>query len=58
MAIEMTNTILGTNGRPATAGEADVLPYPSRREMLLRDRFHDRMIDVHQRRLSQRQIQV
>jgi len=45
-------------GSSSTAGEADVLPYPSRLEMLLRDRFHDRMIDVHQRRLSQRRIQV
>jgi acyl-CoA thioesterase I len=45
-------------GSSSTAGEADVLPYPSRLEMLLRDRVHDRMIDVHQRRLSQRQIQV
>jgi len=33
-------------GSSSTAGEADVLPYPSRLEMLLRDRFHDRMIDV------------
>jgi acyl-CoA thioesterase I len=45
-------------GSSSTAGEADVLPYPSRLEMLLRDHVHDRMIDVHQRRLSQRQIQV
>ena len=33
-------------GSSSTAGEADVLPYPSRLEMLLRDRFRDRMIDV------------
>jgi hypothetical protein len=33
-------------GSSSTAGEADVLPYPSRLEMLLRDRVHDRMIDV------------
>jgi acyl-CoA thioesterase I len=33
-------------GSSSTAGEADVLPYPPRLEMLLRDRFHDRMIDV------------
>jgi acyl-CoA thioesterase-1 len=33
-------------GSSSTAGEAGVLPYPSRLEMLLRDRFHDRMIDV------------
>ena len=79
-------------GSSSTAGEADVLPYPPRLEILLRDHFHDRMIDVlnrgiggqeapcefvalrdrrccggacagdlagrHQRRLSQRRIQV
>jgi hypothetical protein len=33
-------------GSSSTAGEAEVLPYPPRLEMLLRDRFHDRMIDV------------
>jgi len=33
-------------GSSSTAGEVDVLPYPPRLEMLLRDRFHDRMIDV------------
>jgi hypothetical protein len=33
-------------GSSSTAGEADVLPYPSRLDMLLRDRFRDRMIDV------------
>jgi acyl-CoA thioesterase I len=33
-------------GSSSTAGEADVLPYPARLEMLLRDHFHDRMIDV------------
>jgi acyl-CoA thioesterase-1 len=33
-------------GSSSTAGEIDVLPYPPRLEMLLRDRFHDRMIDV------------
>jgi len=36
-------------GSSSTAGEADVLPYPSRLEMLLRDRVHDRMIDVRNR---------
>jgi len=33
-------------GSSSTAGEADIVPYPSRLEMLLRERFHDRMIDV------------
>ncbi|MFL6792016.1 MAG: hypothetical protein ACJ8EE_12695 [Bradyrhizobium sp.] len=33
-------------GSSSTAGEADIAPYPSRLEMLLRERFHDRMIDV------------
>jgi hypothetical protein len=33
-------------GSSSTAGEADIVPYPSRLEMLLRGRFHDRMIDV------------
>lgn len=39
-------------GSSSTAGEGDVVPYPSRLEMLLRDRFHHRMIDVLNRGLS------
>ena len=33
-------------GSSSTAGEGDVVPYPLRLQMLLRGRFHDRMIDV------------
>ena len=33
-------------GSSSTAGEGDVVPYPSRLELLLRGGFHDRMIDV------------
>jgi acyl-CoA thioesterase-1 len=33
-------------GSSSTAGEGDIVPYPLRLEMLLRWRFHDRMIDV------------
>ena len=33
-------------GSSSTAGEGDVVPYPLRLQMLLRARFHDRMIDV------------
>ena len=39
-------------GSSSTAGEGDVVPYPSRLEMLLRDRFHDRLIDVLNRGIS------
>jgi hypothetical protein len=33
-------------GSSSTAGEADIMPYPARLEMMLRDGFHHRMIDV------------
>jgi acyl-CoA thioesterase-1 len=33
-------------GSSSTAGEPGILPYPARLEMMLRDRFHHRMIDV------------
>jgi hypothetical protein len=33
-------------GSSSTAGEGDVVPYPSRLELALRNRFPDRMIDV------------
>lgn len=33
-------------GSSSTAGEADILPYPSRLQMALRKAFPDRMIDV------------
>jgi acyl-CoA thioesterase I len=33
-------------GSSSTAGEGDIVPYPSRLEMALRARFHGRMIDV------------
>jgi hypothetical protein len=33
-------------GSSSTAGEGDVIPYPPRLELLLRDGFHHRMIDV------------
>ncbi len=33
-------------GSSSTAGEGDVVPYPCRLELLLRNRFPDRMIDV------------
>ena len=39
-------------GSSSTAGEADIVPYPSRLEMLLRGRFHHRLIDVLNRGLS------
>jgi acyl-CoA thioesterase I len=39
-------------GSSSTAGEGDVMPYPPRLEMLLRDSFHHRMIDVLNRGLS------
>ena len=39
-------------GSSSTAGEADIVPYPSRLQMLLRERFHHRMIDVLNRGLS------
>lgn len=33
-------------GSSSTAGEPGIMPYPARLEMMLRDRFHHRMIDV------------
>jgi hypothetical protein len=39
-------------GSSSTAGEADIVPYPSRLEMLLRGRLHHRLIDVLNRGLS------
>jgi acyl-CoA thioesterase-1 len=33
-------------GSSSTAGEGDVVPYPLRLQILLREQFHDRMIDV------------
>ncbi len=39
-------------GSSSTAGEADIVPYPSRLEMLLRGRFHHRLIDVLNRGFS------
>ncbi len=33
-------------GSSSTAGEGDVVPYPARLEILLREHFHDRMIEV------------
>ena len=33
-------------GSSSTVGEGDVVPYPARLAMLLRDHFHDRAIDV------------
>ena len=39
-------------GSSSTAGEGDVVPYPSRLEMMLRDRFHHRLIDVLNRGIS------
>jgi acyl-CoA thioesterase-1 len=39
-------------GSSSTAGEADIVPYPSRLELLLRGGFHHRMIDVLNRGLS------
>lgn len=33
-------------GSSSTAGEGDIVPYPARLELLLRGKFHDRMIDV------------
>jgi hypothetical protein len=35
-----------TIGSSSTAGEGNIVPYPSRLEMALRSRFHGRMIDV------------
>ncbi|THD64939.1 MAG: SGNH/GDSL hydrolase family protein [Bradyrhizobium sp.] len=39
-------------GSSSTAGEGKILPYPGRLEMVLRSRFHDRMIDVVNRGVS------
>lgn len=39
-------------GSSSTAGEGDVVPYPARLEMLLRDSFHHRLIDVLNRGFS------
>lgn len=39
-------------GSSSTAGEGKILPYPGRLEMVLRSRFHDRMIDVLNRGVS------
>jgi lysophospholipase L1-like esterase len=39
-------------GSSSTAGEGDVVPYPSRLQLLLRGGFHDRMIDVLNRGIS------
>ena len=33
-------------GSSSTVGEGDVVPYPARLAMLMRDHFHDRVIDV------------
>ena len=39
-------------GSSSTAGEGDVVPYPARLEILLREHFHDRMIEVLNRGVS------
>ena len=39
-------------GSSSTAGEGDIVPYPARLEMLLRENFHHRMIDVLNRGIS------
>ena len=39
-------------GSSSTAGEADIVPYPSSLELLLRGRLHHRLIDVLNRGLS------
>ena len=39
-------------GSSSTAGEGDLVPYPARLELLLRGRFHHRMIDVLNRGIS------
>jgi acyl-CoA thioesterase-1 len=39
-------------GSSSTAWEGKILPYPGRLEMVLRNRFHDRMIDVLNRGVS------
>jgi lysophospholipase L1-like esterase len=39
-------------GSSSTAGEGDIVPYPSRLELSLRGRFHHRMIDVLNRGIS------
>lgn len=39
-------------GSSSTAGEGEVVPYPLRLQMLLRERFHDLMIDVLNRGLG------
>ena len=39
-------------GSSSTAGEGDVVPYPARLEALLREHFHDRVIEVLNRGVS------
>jgi lysophospholipase L1-like esterase len=43
---EQRNIRIVAIGSSSTASEGNILPYPARLELLLRDRFRDRVIDV------------